>query len=175
MRSLITGGAGFIGSHFAEQLLRHAHQVSIIDDLSTGSIENITSIKSHSRFEYHLDSIFNRQLLAELIDHSDVIFHLAAAVGVRRIVEYPVRTIIIRALAEKVVAATGSSSCIQLIPYTEAYGDGFEDMEHRMPDISKAAEWFGFAPSRSLGDCVQSVIEYVKQQAQPRAYAVQIA
>src|SRR5487761_187102 len=93
MRALITGGAGFIGSHLAERLLSLGHEVAIIDDLSTGTIHNISAIKEHERFEYHINSIFDRPLLAELVDAADVIFHLAAAVGVRRIVDFPVRTI----------------------------------------------------------------------------------
>jgi UDP-glucose 4-epimerase len=93
LRSLITGGAGFIGSHLAEVLLSRGNEVFILDDLSTGSIENIRHLKAFERMHYFLDSIENRQLLAELVDESDVIFHLAAAVGVRLIVESPVRTI----------------------------------------------------------------------------------
>jgi UDP-glucose 4-epimerase len=93
LRSLITGGAGFIGSHLAEVLLSRGNEVFILDDLSTGSIENIRHLKKFERMRYFLDSIENRQLLAELVDESDVIFHLAAAVGVRLIVESPVRTI----------------------------------------------------------------------------------
>ncbi len=90
---LITGGAGFIGSHLAEALLERGHSVSIIDDLSTGSIENIEHLKQHGRFSYTIDTIFNRPLMAELVDTADLIFHLAAAVGVKLIVENPVRTI----------------------------------------------------------------------------------
>lgn len=93
MRFLVTGGAGFIGSHLAEFLLQHGHDVLILDDLSTGSIENIRHLKCFERMHYFLDTLQNRQLLAELVDESDVVFHLAAAVGVRLIVESPVRTI----------------------------------------------------------------------------------
>lgn len=93
MRYLITGGAGFIGSHLAERLLRAGHEVAVIDDLSTGSIQNIEGCKGRRGFHYIVESIFNRPLLAELIDDCDAIFHLAAAVGVRRIVESPVHTI----------------------------------------------------------------------------------
>ena len=93
MRYLITGGAGFIGSHLAERLLDRGDQVVLLDNLSTGSMENIRHLKSSSQLEYHLDSIENRQLVAELVDDADVIVHLAAAVGVRLIVESPVRTI----------------------------------------------------------------------------------
>jgi UDP-glucose 4-epimerase len=320
MRALITGGAGFIGSHLTEKLLALGHDVTVLDDLSTGSAENISHLKDHDAFEYHLDTIFNRQLLTELIDLADVVFHLAAAVGVRRIVEQPVRTIktnvggselvlelaakkrkrvlitstsevygkstklpfserddlvfgstynsrwsyacskaideflalayyrenklpvtIIRlfntagprqtgqygmvlptfvrqalsgeavtvfgtgeqsrcfghvddivegivacvgspktvgeifnlgntkqitisALAAKIIAATGSKSSIRYIPYSEAYGEGFEDMEHRIPDISKAHACFGYTPKRSLDEIISAVIRQVRQQ-----------
>jgi UDP-glucose 4-epimerase len=320
MRALITGGAGFVGSHLAEKLLALDHDVTVVDDLSTGSAENIAHLKHHNAFEYHLDTIFNRQLLAELIDLADVVFHLAAAVGVRRIVEQPVRTIktnvggselvlelaakkqkrvlitstsevygkstklpfserddlvfgctynsrwsyacskaideflalayyrekklpvtivrlfntagprqtgrygmvlptfvrqalsgeavtvfgtgdqtrcfghvddvvegivacvnsaktvgeifnlgnteqiTISALAAKIIAATGSKSSIRHIPYSEAYGEGFEDMEHRIPDLRKAQACFGYAPKRSLDEIISAVIQQVRQK-----------
>jgi UDP-glucose 4-epimerase len=93
MRYLITGGAGFIGSHLAEELLRRGHEVYIVDDLSTGSINNIRHLKTHDRFHYVVDTCSNTHLMAEMVDGCDQIFHLAAAVGVKLIVESPVRTI----------------------------------------------------------------------------------
>ena len=93
MRVLLTGGAGFVGSHLAERLLSDGHGVSIIDDLSTGAMDNIAHLKGRPGFEYVIDSIMNERLTAELIDRADVVFHLAAAVGVKLIVEAPVRTI----------------------------------------------------------------------------------
>jgi UDP-glucose 4-epimerase len=93
MKALLTGGAGFVGSHLSEALLNQGHSVSIIDDLSTGSIDNIAHLKGRPGFEYVIDTIMNESLLAELIDRADVVFHLAAAVGVKLIVEAPVRTI----------------------------------------------------------------------------------
>jgi UDP-glucose 4-epimerase len=92
-RALITGGAGFIGSHLAEALLERGWSVEVVDDLSTGSIENISHLKGHPHFAYVLDSVMNRSLMLEMVDRADVIFHLAAAVGVRLIVEKPVHTI----------------------------------------------------------------------------------
>src|SRR5439155_11619152 len=83
VRALITGGAGFIGSHLCEALLDRGSQVLILDDLSTGSIDNIAHLKGRPGFEYFIDSVNNEPLLAELIDRSDVVFHLAAAVGVK--------------------------------------------------------------------------------------------
>lgn len=93
MKALITGGAGFVGSHLAEALLGAGHQVMVIDNLSTGSMDNIRHLKTADRFEYVIETIENEGLLAELIDAADVIFHMAAAVGVKLIVEEPVRTI----------------------------------------------------------------------------------
>ncbi len=93
MKALITGGAGFIGSHLAEELLDKGHQVFLIDDLSTGSIDNIEHLKKNKGFSYTIDTILNSPVLAELIDKCDVVFHMAAAVGVMLIIESPVNTI----------------------------------------------------------------------------------
>ncbi len=93
MRALITGGAGFIGSHLAEALLNAGHDVDVIDNLSTGSIRNIGHLKTNPRFKYAIDTLTNEPLLAELVDRNDVIFHFAAAVGVKLIVDEPVHTI----------------------------------------------------------------------------------
>jgi len=93
VRSLITGGAGFIGCHLAEGLLRQGQEVYVLDNLSTGSIDNIEHLKGRKGFHYVIDSVQNEHLLAEMIDRSDVVYHLAAAVGVRLIVESPVNTI----------------------------------------------------------------------------------
>jgi len=93
LRFLITGGAGFIGSHLAERLLDRGDRVVLLDNLSTGSMDNIRHLKSHAQLQYHLDGIENRQLVAELVDDADAVIHLAAAVGVKLIVESPVRTI----------------------------------------------------------------------------------
>jgi UDP-glucose 4-epimerase len=93
MKALITGGAGFLGSHLAEALLARGDEVCVLDNLSTGSIENIEPLKADPRFRYAIDSVMNEPVTAELIDRVDVVFHLAAAVGVRLIVESPVNTI----------------------------------------------------------------------------------
>jgi UDP-glucose 4-epimerase len=93
VRVLITGGAGFIGSHLADAYMAKGDHVSVLDDLSTGCMSNIQHLKDHPRFSYTIDSVHNRAAVAEIIDDCDVIFHLAAAVGVRLIVESPVRTI----------------------------------------------------------------------------------
>lgn len=93
MTSLITGGAGFIGSHLAEALVARGEQVIILDDLSTGSVDNVRGFRAHPRVHCFFESMMNRSLLCELVDEADIVYHLAAAVGVRRIIESPVRTI----------------------------------------------------------------------------------
>jgi UDP-glucose 4-epimerase len=91
---LITGGAGFIGSHLAEACLRGGHRVLVLDDLSSGSIDNLASVRSHRRLEFVPESIAVRTALAEMVDRADVIFHMAATVGVFNIIESPVATIV---------------------------------------------------------------------------------
>jgi UDP-glucose 4-epimerase len=318
MRALITGGAGFIGSHLSDKLLSLGHTVTIIDDLSTGSMSNIVAAKEHKHFHYYIESIFNKPLLAELVDDADVVFHLAAAVGVLNIVESPVRTIetnvggselvldvaakkkkrvliastsevygkaekfpfseddnlvlgpstkgrwsyacsklideflaiayyrehklpvsvvrlfntvgarqtgrygmvlpnfvnqalanqpltvfgtgeqsrcfghvsdvvdglirciandstvgevfnlgnteevSINTLAQKVIQATGSQSTVSYLTYDQAYGVGFEDMQRRVPDISKAMKYFGYAPKKSLNHIIDDVISHAR-------------
>ena len=318
MRALITGGAGFIGSHLSEELLALGHEVLVLDNLSTGSIDNVTHLKSHKGFSYVVDSVTNEPLLAEMIDRSDVVFHLAAAVGVKLIVEQPVHTIetnvhgtevvlkhankkkklvfvastsevygkstdvpfrenadvvlgpsdkhrwayacskmideflalaywkekklpvvvvrlfntvgprqtgqygmvlptfvrqalagqpitvfgdgtqsrsftavsdvvgalvalagepravgqvfnigntgeiSIMELAERVRAATGSTSSIQLIPYDQAYEAGFEDMPRRVPDLTKIREFIGYQPKVALDEIIGGVVEYFR-------------
>jgi UDP-glucose 4-epimerase len=93
VKALITGGAGFVGSHLAEALLQRGDTVYVLDNLSTGSIENIEHLKGQKQFHYTIDSMMNEPVLAELVDRVDVVYHLAAAVGVRLIVESPVNTI----------------------------------------------------------------------------------
>src|SRR3984893_14342935 len=318
MRVLITGGAGFIGSHLADAYLERGDEVFILDDLSTGSIDNIRHLKKHPHFHYTVESVHNAPVVAELVDQCDVIIHLAAAVGVKLIVESPVRTIetnvhgtevvlaqankkkkkvllastsevyglstqvpfredgplvmgpstkgrwsyacskaldeflalaywrekglptvVVRlfntvgprqterfgmviptfvkqalagrpitvygdgtqsrcfgyvgdivgalvrlmdhpaavgevfnigsdeevriaALAEMVKALTGSHSDIVLVPYREAYAEGFEDMPRRIPDISKVGALLGFRPTASLQEILQRVIAYYR-------------
>jgi UDP-glucose 4-epimerase len=122
--ALITGGAGFIGSHLSEALLDSGHQVLILDNLSTGSIDNISHLKGRRGFEYFIDSVDNEPLLAELIDRSDVVFHLAAAVGVRLIVEQPVQTIETNVHGTEVVLkhANKKKKLVVIASTSEVYG-----------------------------------------------------
>jgi UDP-glucose 4-epimerase len=124
VRAFITGGAGFIGSHLAEALLASGHQVSILDDLSTGSIHNIEHLKGRPGFRYAIDSVTNEPLLAELVDDCDVVFHLAAAVGVKLIVEAPVHTIETNVHGTEVVLkhANKKKKLVVLASTSEVYG-----------------------------------------------------
>jgi nucleoside-diphosphate-sugar epimerase len=124
VRALITGGAGFIGSHLCEALLDGGHDVLILDNLSTGSIDNISHLKGRSGFEYFIDSVNNEPLLAELIDRSDVVFHFAAAVGVKLIVEQPVYTIETNVHGTEVVLkhANKKKKLVVIASTSEVYG-----------------------------------------------------
>ncbi len=124
MRVLITGGAGFIGSHLAEALLGGDHQVTVIDDLSTGSFDNIAHLKGRAGFRYTIDTVMNEPVLAELVDQCDVVYHLAAAVGVRLIVESPVRTLETNVHGTEVVlkAAAKKQRTVVVASTSEVYG-----------------------------------------------------
>jgi UDP-glucose 4-epimerase len=124
LRVLITGGAGFIGSHLSDAYIKRGDEVYVIDDLSTGSIENIQHLKSHPRFHYTIDSVHNHPVTAELIDQCDVIFHLAAAVGVKLIVESPVRTIETNVRGTEVVlsVANKKKKKVLVASTSEVYG-----------------------------------------------------
>ena len=124
MRALITGGAGFIGSHLAEALLNAGHEVDIIDNLSTGSIRNVSHLKSNPKFKYDIDTVTNEPLLAELIDRNDVVFHFAAAVGVKLIVEQPVHTIETNVHGTEVVLkhANKKKKLVFIASTSEVYG-----------------------------------------------------
>jgi UDP-glucose 4-epimerase len=124
VRALITGGAGFVGSHLSEMLLDQGHQVQILDNLSTGSIDNITHLKGRAGFDYFIDTVNNEPLLAELVDRSDVVFHLAAAVGVKLIVEQPVHTIETNVHGTEVVLkhANKKKKLVVIASTSEVYG-----------------------------------------------------
>ena len=124
MKILITGGAGFIGSHLADACIARGDEVFIIDDLSTGSLDNVDQLANHPRFHCTIDSVRNEPLLEELVDECDVIFHLAAAVGVKLIVESPVRTIEtnVRGTEDVLAAASRENKRLLIASTSEVYG-----------------------------------------------------
>jgi UDP-glucose 4-epimerase len=126
LRSLITGGAGFIGSHLADELLERGHKVHVLDDLSTGSIDNIRHLKGNPGFGYTIESASAPSVLAELVDEADVVYHLAAAVGVELIVESPVRAIETNVHCTEVVLtlANKKKKPVFIASTSEVYGKG---------------------------------------------------
>ena len=170
MRVLITGGAGFIGSHLAERLLARGDEVFILDDLSTGSVENIRHLKVHERFHYFFDSILNRPLLAELIDESEIVFHLAAAVGVRLIVESPVRTIETNVYGTQLVldAACKKKKLVFAASTSEVYGKSERVPFHEDADLVLGPTTIGrwsYAASKALDEFL--ALSYWKEKKQP--------
>jgi UDP-glucose 4-epimerase len=124
VKALITGGAGFVGSHLAEALLARGDTVFVLDNLSTGSIENIEHLKANPRFHYVVDTVMNEPVMAELVDRVNVVFHLAAAVGVKLIVESPVNTIETNVHGTEMVLKTANKKKKKVIvaSTSEVYG-----------------------------------------------------
>jgi UDP-glucose 4-epimerase len=170
LRYLITGGAGFIGSHLAERLLDRGDQVILLDNLSTGSVENIRHVKSSERLRYHLDSIENRQLLAELVDDADVVVHLAAAVGVKLIVESPVRTIETNVNGTQLVleAACKKRKLVVTASTSEVYGKNSQVPFHEDADLvlgpTTKGRW-SYAASKALDEFL--ALSYWKEKKLP--------
>lgn len=149
-RVLITGGAGFIGSHLAEALLKNKNRVSIIDNLSTGSMDNINHLKDSKRFSYHIDTIMNKRVMKRLIENCDVIYHMAAAVGVKFIIDNPLESIqtnvrgteIVLELANKV-----GKKKVMVASTSEVYGknaDGkssFKENDDRILGTTSISRW----------------------------------
>jgi UDP-glucose 4-epimerase len=170
VRYLITGGAGFIGSHVAEKLLERGERVVLLDNLSTGSMENIRHLKSCENLEYHLDGIENQHLLAELVDDADIIIHLAAAVGVKLIVESPVRTIETNVNGTQLIleAASKKKKLVLLASTSEVYGKNTqvpfcEDADLVLGPTTKG-RW-SYAASKALDEFL--AIAYWKEKRQP--------
>jgi UDP-glucose 4-epimerase len=170
LRHLITGGAGFIGSHLTEALLKRGDEVFILDDLSTGSVENIRHLKTHERFHYFFDSITNKQLLAELVDEADVVFHLAAAVGVRLIVESPVRTLETNVYGTQLVldAASKKKKLVITASTSEVYGKSdkvpFREDADLVLGPTTMSRW-SYAASKALDEFL--ALSYWKERKQP--------
>lgn len=167
---LITGGAGFIGSHLADALIARGDRVAVIDDLSTGAIANIRHLKGHPHFRYTLDTIANEAVLAELIDESDAVVHLAAAVGVQLIVQSPVRTIETNVTGTELVLrrAAKKGKTVLLASTSEVYGKSEQAPFREDADLvlgpSTMARW-SYACSKLLDEFL--ALAYHKERDLP--------
>jgi UDP-glucose 4-epimerase len=159
MRAFITGGAGFIGSHLAERLIADGWEVWILDDLSTGSMRNVDALTASSRFHYRIGSVTNEELVAALVDRADVVFHLAAAVGVKLIVEKPTHTIETNVRGSEVVlqAAAKKGKLTFIASTSEVYGKGV-----KLPFAEDDDLLFGATTkSRWAYACSKAIDEYL--------------
>jgi len=174
MKVLITGGAGFIGSHLAERHLQRGDEVYCLDDLSTGAIENILHLKADPNFNYIIDTITNYRLVAELVDLCDVIYHLAAAVGVRLIVESPVRTIETNIRGTEIVLglAAKKQRRILITSTSEVYGKldrvPFKEDDDLVMGPTSKGRW-SYACSKAIDEFL--AIAYWKERRVPTVVA----
>jgi UDP-glucose 4-epimerase len=157
MKALITGGAGFIGSHLAEALLRDAHEVVALDDLSTGSVENLRAVQDHPRFALHVGSVRDEGLVQKLVGEVDLVYHLAAAVGVRLILERPVETIETNIVGTEMVlrAAAPGKTPVVLASTSEVYGKNdavpLDEEDDRILGPTTKSRW-SYACSKAIDE-----------------------
>jgi len=170
MKVLITGGAGFIGSHLADAYLEQGDEVYIIDNLSTGSINNIEHLKGKQGFHYVIDSIMNKSLTAELVDAVDIIFHLAAAVGVQLIVKNPVHTIETNIKGTEIILELASNKQKPTIIFStsEVYGKSSKDVFSENDDLvlgsTYTARW-SYAASKIIDEFL--ALAYYREKQLP--------
>ena len=168
--ALITGGAGFIGSHLAERLLEAGYSVTIIDNLSTGRIENLLAIEGHPRFRSAIEDIRNVNVMDRLVSECDVIFHLAAAVGVQRIISEPIETIETNIGGTEVVlkAARRYRKKVMIASTSEVYGKGIRFPFHEDDDSvlgpTTRSRW-SYASSKAIDEFLS--LAYYKEASLP--------
>ncbi len=174
MRYLITGGAGFIGSHLAEALLAQGDRVHILDDLSTGSIDNVRHLKKDARFGYTIDTCASPSIVAELVDEADIVYHLAAAVGVDLIIDSPVRTIETNVHCTEVVLAQASKKKrpVFIASTSEVYGKSksfpFREDGDFVLGSSNTGRW-SYACSKAIDEFL--ALAYWKERKLPTVVA----
>ncbi len=157
MKALITGGAGFIGSHLSDYLLSLGYQVVALDDLSTGRLENIAHLRAHPDFSFVEGTILNQTLVDDLTTQVDVVFHLAAAVGVNLILEHPVDSIRTNVLGSEVVlsAAHRHHKKILIASTSEVYGKGirvpFREDDDRVQGATTKIRW-SYANAKAMDE-----------------------
>jgi UDP-glucose 4-epimerase len=157
-KALITGGAGFVGSHLSERLLRHGWEVYALDDVSTGSLDNIAHLRSHPNFHLVIESVLSSSVVSELVHKCDVVYHLAAAVGVRLIVEQPVHTLLTNIQGTETVLEYCSrfNKRVLIASTSEVYGDHreekpLEEGARRMYGPTTARRW-AYADSKAIDE-----------------------
>jgi UDP-glucose 4-epimerase len=170
MKILITGGAGFIGSHLAERLLEDGHKVSIVDNLSTGRLENIESIKENGNFHYTIGSILNRILLEKLMAGIDQVYHLAAAVGVKYVIENPLLSLKTNIVGtDNVLELANKHKAKVLITSTsEIYGKSdkvpFSEDDDRLLGSTRISRW-GYSDSKAIDEFM--ALAYFREKRLP--------
>src|SRR5258706_10406667 len=170
MRILVTGGAGFIGSHLSEQLLQSGHQVWALDDLSTGRLENTQTYRNHPGFHFVEGDVTNASVVGELVAHSDLVYHLAAAVGVRYVLENPLRSLLTNIRGTEVIleAASTHRRKIVLASSSEVYGKGvsvpFAEDDDRLIGPTHKLRW-SYACGKAVDECLAQA--YYQQHGLP--------
>lgn len=170
MNILITGGAGFIGSHLAERLVAESHAVTVLDDLSTGRIENLTGLARHPRFQFIEGSILDAGLVARLVGQADAVFHLAAAVGVKLIMDEPSRSILTNVNGtENVLRAAVAGRKLTFVASTsEVYGKAtkfpFSEDDDLTIGATKNLRW-SYASAKQLDEFL--TLAYVREAGLP--------
>jgi UDP-glucose 4-epimerase len=170
MRSLVTGGAGFIGSHLCERLLERGHEVWALDDLSTGRLENLRSFERHPRFRFLEGNVMDQSLVTGLVAQSDRVFHLAAAVGVKYVLENPLRSLItnIRGTEAVLQACAEHTRRVVVFSSSEVYGKGvsvpFSEDDDRLMGPTHKLRW-SYAAGKAVDECLAQA--YWQQQQLP--------
>ena len=170
MKCLITGGSGFIGSHLSEKLLGTGNEVVVIDDLSTGRFENIAPLEKNKNFKCYIDTVMNEALMEKLVEGCDCIYHLAAAVGVRLIIEDPVRTIETNILGTDVVLRLASRYRRKLLvtSTSEIYGKNenapFKEDDDRILGSTTKSRW-SYSSSKAIDEFL--CLAYYKEKKLP--------
>ena len=170
MNVLITGGAGFIGSHLAEELIRRGNTVCVVDDLSTGNLENIQHLQGNGSFSLVLGSVLDRFLMERLVEESDVIYHLAAAVGVKYVMEHPLKAIQFNVHGTEMILemASRGKQKVMLASTSEVYGkDGglpYKESGNRLMGATTTSRW-SYACTKALNEFM--ALAYFKERKVP--------